>query len=269
MLGHADNVSSKTLFSLREKNKELRVAQWFLDPLGKNGPDYLKNKKRILDKNVAVDTTFLTSDPNSLSFDIKNSFFIPNPCDISFETLKNYNHNTKSDLFFAMSHGVHRGELKIGKKDNRELFINNLIKKNNNIDFDIYGMNNVQPIWGADFINQISNSSMGLNLSRGKPVKYYSSDRMAQLVGNGLLTFIDKATYYNDYFSRDQLIFYKDIEDLSYKINKYKKDTKDRKRIAKNGRNFYFKYFNSTIVAQYILDKTFDNKIKRKILWQK
>jgi hypothetical protein len=35
---------------------------------------------------------------------------------------------------------------------------------------------------------------MGLNLSRGKPIKYYSSDRIAQLWEMVLLTFIDKKT---------------------------------------------------------------------------
>jgi len=66
------------------------------------------------------------------------------------------------------------------------------MKKNKNIKFDVYGMNNVQPVWGDNFLKKISNSSMGLNLSRGKPIKYYSSDRIAQLFGNGLLTFIDE-----------------------------------------------------------------------------
>ena len=51
--------------------------------------------------------------------------------------------------------------------------------------FDLYGMNNKQPIWGDQFINKISNSKMGLNLSRGDPIKHYSSDRLAQLIGNG------------------------------------------------------------------------------------
>ena len=130
-------------------------------------------------------------------------------------------------------------------------------------------MNNVQPIWGDNFINEISKSSMGLNLSRGEPTKYYSSDRMAQLIGNGLLTFIHKNTFYNDYFSDKQLIFYKDIDDLSYKLNKYKKDHKNRKIIAKKGRDFYFKYFNSTIVAKYILETAFDINKKNNIIWQK
>lgn len=128
-------------------------------------------------------------------------------------------------------------------------------------------MNNVQPVWGSDFLNKISNSSMGLNLSRGKPIKYYSSDRIAQLLGNGLLTFVDEKTYFNDFFTKDQIIFYKNLEDLSYKINKYKKDNTDRKRIAKNGKEIYLKEFNSTKVADYILTKTFNFKSKNKFIW--
>ena len=40
----------------------------------------------------------------------------------------------------------------------------------------------------------ISNAKMGLNLSRGDPIKYYSSDRIAQIIGNGLVTLIDEKT---------------------------------------------------------------------------
>ena len=119
------------------------------------------------------------------------------------------------------------------------------------------------------FISKISNSSMGLNLSRGKPVKYYSSDRIAQLLGNGLLTFVDSKVNFSDFFTKDQMIFYKNIEDLSYKLNKYKRDVKDRNRIAKNGRDVYLKKFNSTIVADFILSKTFDYKRKNKFIWEK
>ena len=54
---------------------------------------------------------------------------MPNPCDKSFEILENYRKDCNYDVFFAMSHGVHRGELKSGKEDDREKFINKLIKK--------------------------------------------------------------------------------------------------------------------------------------------
>ncbi len=269
VLGHADGLSLDTLSYLKNKKRELKISQWFLDPLSKYGPDHHKNKKRILDKNKLMDATFLTTDPKVLSIDIQNSHFMPNPCDHSFETLKNYENNCSYDVFFAMSHGVHRGELKKGKFDDRELFINKLLKKNHNIKFDIYGMNNVQPIWGDDFIKRISSSSMGLNLSRGKPVKYYSSDRIAQLLGNGLLTFVHEDIYFKDFFSSKEIIFYKDINDLSYKLNKYKKNHKERKKIAQQGKIKYFKYFNSTIVADYILSNTMDYKSKNKFIWNK
>ena len=269
ILGHADAVSNKTLDYLKTKKPDLKISQWFLDPLGKYGPDHLKNTNRILDKNKFMDATFLTTDPKSLSINLKNSYFIPNPCDHSFETLKNYEKDCINDVFFAMSHGVHRGGLKKGKFDDRETFINKLIKKNQDIKFDIYGMNEVQPIWGEDFFNKISNSSMGLNLSRGKPVKYYSSDRMAQLLGNGLLTFIHEKTFFRDFLSSKEMIFYKDIDDLSYKLAKYKKDKKQRIKISKNGKIAYFKYFNSTIVSDYIVKRTMGFKTKNKYLWEK
>ena len=142
------------------------------------------------------------------------------------------------------------------------------MKLNKEIIFDIYGMNNIQPIWGDNFIEAISKSNMGINLSRGEPIKYYSSDRIAQLLGNGLLTFIDKKTCFNDFLSNKEIIFYNDINDLSYKINKYKRDTKEAKKIAKKGRDTYIKNFNSTIVADFILSKTFDYKSKNRFIWE-
>ena len=211
----------------------------------------------------------MTSCPSVLKYKINNSFFIPNPSDISFETLKNYDSLKKNDVFFAMSHGVHRGVLKKGKFDSRELFIRKLIKMNPEMNFDIYGMNNIQPIWGDKFMKAISNSSMGINLSRGKPIKYYSSDRLAQLMGNGLLTFININTKLNEFLSNNDLVFYSNINDLSYKLNKFKKDKKEARRIARNGREKYLKYFNSTIVSDYMLSKVFEYKSKNKFIWEK
>ena len=269
VLGHADAVSKEFLLSIKEKNKNLKFCQWFLDPLGKKGPDSVKNNNRISNKANIMDGTFLTSSPSVLSSKIDNAYFIPNPADESFEVLSNYDKNCENDVFFAMSHGVHRGQLKKGKYDKREDFIYKLKLKNKKIIFDIYGMNKIQPIWGDDFIKAISNSSMAINLSRGEPVKYYSSDRIAQLMGNGLLTFIDKKTSYDDFFSNNEMIFYNNIDDLSYKLNKYKKDFKMAKKIAKNGKKAYLQKFNSTIVADFILSKTFDYKSKHKFIWEK
>ena len=269
VMGHADSIDGDTLTQLRDENKHLRICQWFLDPVHKNAPDYIKNNKRIIKNSNNIDFTFLSSCPSLLKNKINNSFFIPNPADKSFEILKNYENNCPNDVFFAMSHGVHRGILKDGKYDQREKYIKKLIKNNSKIKFDIYGMNKIQPVWGNDFLDAISKSKMGLNLSRGKAAKYYSSDRIAQLLGNGLLTFIDEQTQFRDLVGKNSIVYYSNFDDLSYKINKYKKDIKIAKKIAKNGRDIYLKHFNSTIVGDYMLSKLFDYKSKFKFIWEK
>ena len=268
ILGHADSVKLETLRSLKIKNNNLKISQWFLDPLSRNGPDYHNNKKRILDKIEIIDSTFLTSDPRSLDFKIKNSYFIPNPADKSFEILDNSKKNPKNDVFFAMSHGVHRGNLKPGKFDEREKILKKLLKVKD-IKFDFYGINNIQPIWGDEFLKKISLSKIGLNLSRGKPLKYYSSDRIAQYMANGLLTFIHEDTKYLDFFNKNEIVTYKDLKDLINKIKYYVKNDKKRKFIANNGKKKYLKEFSSEKVSKYILLKTLDIKSKDKFIWDK
>ncbi len=268
VIGHADNIKDQTFADLKSSNKNLKFLQWFLDPVTKKGPDYSKNKFRLINKSKFMDCSFLTTSPDALDFNIQNTFFIPNPSDHSFEILENYKEDPEKDLFFAMSHGVHRGVLKKGKNDKREFFLKKLIKiADENIKFDLYGFSNRQPVWGDDFMEVIAKSKMGLNLSRGEPLKYYSSDRIAQLFGNGLLTFLDEKTHLNELFTAKEAVFYKDIGDLAEKILKYKKDNKKRKEIAKNGKFKYMKYFNSDIISQYMIDKTFDFKSKNNYIW--
>ena len=269
ILGHADLISKDTLGELKDDYPNLKVSQWFLDPLNKKGPDFLRNKKRILDKNEFLECNFLTTSPTALNF-LSNkvqNYFIPNPADKSFETLNNFNKNCNMDVFFALSHGVHRGTLKRGKYDDRASFIDKLMNITNDIKFDIYGLEKVQPIWADHFFKTISNAKMGLNLSRGGTIKYYSSDRLTQIIGNGLVTLIDEKTGYGDFFDKDEMVFYKNLNDLSEKILKISRDDKMRREIGRKGKAKYLKYFNSTLVAEFIINKTLDINNKKKFFW--
>ena len=269
--GHADLISKEQIQELKEDNPNTKFAQWFLDPLNKNGPDFIRNKERILDKIDLMDGTFITTCPSVLNFLPKNdkNFYIPNPSDNSFETLNNYKKSCSVDVFFALSHGVHRGKLKLGKEDDRIIFLEKLQKITSDIKFDLYGMNNVQPIWADHYFKTISNAKMGLNLSRGNAIKYYSSDRITQIVGNGLVCLIDEKTQYRNFFNDKEMVFYKNINDLSEKILKISKDDNLRRNIAKRGKDKYMKHFNSMNVAKYIIDKTLDLNINQKYLWEK
>ena len=169
---------------------------------------------------------------------------------------------TKADLFYAMSHGVNRSTLIKGKEDSRSKFLNRLIKKIPDIICDFYGYDEIQPIWGNQFNNAIINSKMGLNLSRGKPTKHYSSNRIATLIGNGLLTFIDEKVKMDSFFNSKEIVFYSDIDDLADKINFFSKNDVLRKQIAKNGKKKYFKLFNEKKITKYILDVSTGNNAK-------
>ena len=269
ILGHADLISADQIAELREDYPNTRFGQWFLDPLNKNGPDYERNKSRILDKIKVVDATFLTTSPDVLSFlDNKNCFFIPNPSDKAFETLNNFNNSCNVDVFFALSHGVHRGVLKSGKTDDRIIFLKNLINTTPDVKFDIYGIDKVQPIWADHYFKTVMNAKMGLNLSRGDAIKYYSSDRITQIIGNGLVCLIDEKTQYSNFFNSNEMVFYKNSSDLSEKIIKISRDEKLRKKIGKNGKVKYTKYFNSDLVSRFILEKTFDITADKKYFWE-
>ena len=38
-------ISQQVLYDLKKDYSNLKITQWFLDPLNKHGPDYLKIKK--------------------------------------------------------------------------------------------------------------------------------------------------------------------------------------------------------------------------------
>ena len=267
VLGHADLINIKTLKFIKENYPRTKIIQWFLDKMTE---EWGRNKKRFLDKIKIMDCNFCTTSPEILSFPKKNKvYFIPNPSDISFETLECYkNKHPLYDLFFAMSHGVHRGILKKGKYDKRLSIIEKLVNKNPNLRFNIHGAYNKQPIWSDDFKNSLYQTKMALNLSQGNTVKYYSSDRITQLVANGILTFVDIKTKLNDFFTNKEIIFYTSINDLSEKINFYSENPIIRNKIAKAGRDKYHKNFDSKIIAQYMIDKTMGYKSKQKFIWE-
>ncbi len=262
--GHTNSLDKETLLEFKSINKNLVLSHWNEDPI-MPGLDYSKrNLSNISKYSDLVDFNFITTHPGVLkryNSNFKNFDFIFIPVDRNIECFNVYNMNPVKDLFYAMSHGVNRGVLKKGKSDDRINFLNKLIKKIDGINYDFYGFENKDPIWGNNFYNSLVNSKMGLNLSRGRPAKYYSSNRIASLVGNGLLTFVDKKTQLDDFFNNNEIIFYKSIDDLADKIKFYKDNEKSRITIAKNGKKKYFKLFNELRITKYIIDKSFGKKV--------
>lgn len=270
LLGHTNSLKVETLKNIKDKFSETHLAFWYEDSVNKKGPDFEKNRIFIEKYKDYIDNFFVTTSVNNIDVSIpKNKLnYIPIPCSSFSENLnlsKISNHIY--DIFFAISHGVNRGNLKKNKIDTREEFVRNLVKKSINIDFNIFGFNDVEPVWGSRFNYELSKCRFGLNLSRGEPIKHYSSNRIASYVANGLPTLIDEKTQFSDFFTTNEMIFYRDINDLIDKVNFYKKNERLRAKIGLNGKNKYFKIFNNKIVGDYILSKTLGIKSSYKYAW--
>jgi hypothetical protein len=264
LFGHVDRLSYLNFLELKNKYKKIKFAQWFLDPLIKNGPDYEKNKSRFFLKYQFCDANFITTSPSSIDF-VNNhkAFFIPNPIDPSIDIYKNHLTDHKIDIFIAISHGQHRGILKKDFTDNRVKVINRLTKR---ASYNIFGYKN-NPVWGQNFFDELNKCSMAINLSRGEPIKYYSSDRLASLLGNGLLTFVHENYKYQDFFTKDEIVTFKNINDLNKKILYYKNNKRLMKKIASNGHKKAHKIFNNKIISDFIVRKTLGLNIVNRYSW--
>jgi len=267
LLGHVDSLNEEDIYELKNDHKNINFSQYFVDTLDPNFEKFSQHKDRFFLKYQICDTNFITTDPSSLDFiDKSKTFFIPNICDRSIDILENYKYeNLEYDIFFALSHGQHRGGLKKGYIDERVKFINQIelidIKKN------FFGIDK-KPVWGEQFFTELSKSKMGLNLNRGMPIKYYSSDRICSLIANGLLTFLQVGYSYEDFFEhRKDVIYFNDHLELNDYIKYYSTNYKDRSKIAFNGKETYFNICENTLVTKYMVEKILDYKISDKLLW--
>ena len=81
------------------------------------------------------------------------------------------------------------------------------------------------------------------------------------------MTFIDKKTRYQDFFDEGEMGFYKDSTDLINQLEKINGHINKINKISKNGKKRYFSIFENSIIAEYVISKTFNTKNKYKYVW--
>ena len=269
LLGHNNILTRETIEKIKSSNNT-KIALWYEDHLIKGGPSYLNNLNLLEKNRDLIDQYFVTTFPKLINTKIskRKLNYMPIPADRNIENLEIYkNNNRYKDLFFALSHGVNYGKLKAKNVDEREKFLDELMLKNKKLTFNILGYAGEQPKWNYNYFKELSKCKTALNLSRGIPSKYASSNRIASLIANGIMTFIDKKTMYQDFFNSDEMGFYNDAEDLLNQLDKLNGNINKINKISRNGKIKYFSIFDNSIVGDYILHKTFDTKKKYNYIW--
>jgi len=255
---HADQVANDTLREIRGFLPELKIAGINLDPifLAENPPRI----RRLAD---VADITFITTAGavlNQFASATHRMAFIPNPTDRSVERLECFAETGQSvDLLCSI--GSEKGTpwraeamraLKAAVPEAR---------------YGFYGIDGVGPVFGARYFEAIADARMGLNLNRSDEDYLYSSDRLAQFAGNGLLVFVARSSGYGDIFSDDEFAFYDDPDDLAQKLRYFLAHDDQRRAVAEKGQAKYHGLFNERIVARFIVEATFSRHVERDYAW--
>lgn len=250
LLGHSELIEDKTLLKIKELLPNIKITMWWVD--------WVFNLKNISSRLKIVDNFFITSDPDELKRMnvkkdiIKKCEYMPNFCDSSIDTFKAYEQeNYKYDLLF------------IGRYDKeREGFINFIKETFSDLNLGLFGLNKDSIISGSEYFEAISSSKIGINYSRNNDISMYSSDRIIHLMANGVLVFSPKIPNLDKVFTNDEIVYFDDNKDFEEKVNYYLSHLEEGKKIAKNGWHKAHTYFNERIIANHILNKTFNQDIK-------
>lgn len=257
VLGHTDLIVPEAIARIRALLPKIKIAHWSMDALFN-----FKNIERLNSYQNSVDSIFITSGFDGIKqFKDTHKFsFIPNPCDIAIEAQNNsLKVDFETDLLFCG-----RGD----KEDYRYSFVKELQEKiPRGVNFKTFGLHGGASIFGTSYDSMLKKTKMGLNLNRQEGWPLYSSDRIAQLVGNGVLTFLWDKGCMRSLLSDTHAVYFNSLEDLAEKIEFFQENDLERQRIAEAGYNFYQKEFSSKKVASYIIQTMLGEKYTEEYFW--
>jgi hypothetical protein len=252
LLGHTQTVDRATIEIIKEKIPGIKIAQWFCDWLY---TEKLKSYQFIYDRLDLLDHFFATTAGSHLeNFNQKGcqTTFIPNPIHPAVERYMAFNATShKYDLVFIgtdlkdpeRSDILRKIETKLGSK----------------YKIGIFGSLGHAPAYGYVKEKILSQSKAALNLSRlPEAMKWYSSDRITSVMGNGLLNCTHADAALSTLYGSDSLLEYEDTSDLSDKFEEAL-STAQWKVTAERGWQISHDLFSSKKVAAYVIDTVLGN----------
>jgi hypothetical protein len=245
--GHCDIIPNETLSEIRRMQPDCFIAHCNNDPLF-----VPSNVDRIHYRAEVADAVFVSTGRRELSqFEGSRAriYHMPNPVEPSVECFDN---SVKSDaelpidlIFCSNSQNFTKRLEMIGRmKEQLDPIMN----------FKTFGSFGEAPVWGRDYDRALMQSKMGLNFNRQEGLHWYSSARMAQLAGNGILQFTHRSGAFDELLPPETLVYFDDEDDLIARIREFHADDAKRQAWAGAARSFFHREMNSTLYAQYIAE---------------
>jgi len=259
LIGHADLITNETLKRVRGLLPHIRMGLRNVDMLNDD-----ENVASIKARLEVMDGIFLTTGGEPIKqFQTPKNFvaYIPNPTDAAVEDQDNSKKdNFEWDLVFC---GVGN------PTDTRYVLVEALHQAlaGADIRFASFGMHGFPAVWGRAYEDLLEVTKMGLSLNRFEGWPLYSSDRLAQLMGNGILSFISAQSGLQRFFEDDMIAFFSDQDDLATKVLTFHAEDEWRKAVAAKGRAFYREHFSAERVGKFMVETLTGTKYSHDYIW--
>jgi hypothetical protein len=244
-LGHCDTLTNDTLREVKRRHPQTPLIHYNIDALWIES-----NVAKIHHRKEVVDAIYCTTGGSALvQFRTGKNIvgYIPNAVDPSIDCHDNsIKTEFKRDLMYC------------GKGDTSDerypLVVSLHEQLKEKLHFETFGIYGKSEIWGERYEQVITTSKMALNLNRIEGWPLYSSDRIAQLIGNGLLTFVWDKGHMRKILDDRHAVFFKDEDDLTSKILQFHNNDSMRKLVAAAGRAYYHEHFSAQSVVHYMIE---------------
>lgn len=258
--GHCDIITNDTLAEIRRMLPHCKLAHANVDPLF-----VPRNVENIHHRAKVVDAIFVSTGRPELKIfegDRARVYHIPNPVDASIEygdSSATPGEELPIDLLFCSN----------SQNLTRRLEIVGRLKEkiDSEMQFKTFGSFGEPTVWGRDYERALHSTRMALNLNRQEGFYWYSSDRMAQLAGNGILQFTDSAARFDELLPPETLVYFDDEDDLAAKVLEFHHNDDKRRLWAHNAREFFQHEMNSTLFSQYIVEATTETPFTHDYVW--
>lgn len=244
ILGHCDYTTNATLDEIHRLLPGVRIVHVNCD-----SPTQAHTWAQLQRRVASCDAIFSTTAGHLLD-QLKTARnvvgFFPNPSDPSFEVEDNSQKTDFAyDVFFAG---------RPSQADARHALLEDFLRQvDPSVRRGFFGMG-LPLVLGRAYEEALAVSKMGLSLNRFEGEKWYASDRLTHLMGNGLLTFLHDTGQMQDFFSSDEAVYFQSGADLAEKVNFYNTHDAARQAVAAAGREKYHRLFNAARVIKYLVE---------------
>ena len=260
VIGHADIISNETLRALK-KAHSCPIIHCNNDPLF-----IPSNVQRIRERLTICDSAFISTGKATIDEifpDLDDrTFHMPNPVDPAVERFDVSSipaEQLERDLIFCGN------ATKFTKREETVTWLRHKLAPS--VRFDAFGFFGSKPVWGKYYDQALARSAMGVNLNREEGHHWYSSARMAQLAGNGLLVFTHGDNQFQTLFPDRSLVYYDNLDQLKEQIEYFAGNDAQRAERAFRTRQFFHEEINNSVYAQYIVEQSLSLPFSHNYVW--